>query len=39
MSNFSKDQRNRGTYAEAYKWYVAQLIQQIDAEIGEKGHF
>jgi len=26
-------------YAEAYKWYVAQVIPQIDAEIAEKGHF
>jgi hypothetical protein len=26
-------------YAEAYNWYVAQVIQQIDAEIAEKGNF
>jgi hypothetical protein len=25
--------------AEAYKWYAAQVIPQIDAEIAEKGHF
>jgi len=26
-------------YAETYKWYVAQGIPQIDAEIAEKGYF
>jgi hypothetical protein len=26
-------------YAEAYMWYAAQVIPQIDAEIAEKGHF
>ena len=32
----AKESRN---YAEAYKWYAAQVIPQIDAEIVEKGHF
>jgi len=27
------------SYAEAYKWYAAQVIPQIDAEIAGKGHF
>jgi hypothetical protein len=25
--------------AEVYKWYTAQVIPQIDAEIAGKGHF
>ena len=31
--------RKSGDRAEAYIWYVAQAILQIDAEIAEKGHF
>ena len=34
---FARSRKSRGC-AEAYKWYVAQAIQQIDAEIAEKGH-
>lgn len=26
-------------YAGTYKWYVAQVIPQIDEEIAENGHF
>jgi len=26
-------------YTEAYNWYAAQVIPQIDAEIAEKGNF
>ena len=30
--------RLENSRVEAYKWYVAQAIPQIDAEIAEKGH-
>ena len=35
---FARSRKSRN-YAEAYKWYAAQVIPQIDAEIAEKGHF
>jgi hypothetical protein len=35
---FARSRKSRN-YAEAYKWYAAQVILQIDAEIAEKGHF
>jgi len=35
---FVRSRKSRN-YAEAYKWYAAQVIPQIDAEIAEKGHF
>ena len=35
---FARSRRSRN-YAEAYKWYAAQVIPQTDAEIAEKGHF
>jgi len=35
---FARSRRSRDC-AETYKWYVAQEIPQIDAEIAEKGHF
>ena len=35
---FARSRKSRN-YAEAYKWYAAQAIPQIDAEIAEKGHF
>jgi hypothetical protein len=37
-SGFAMSRRSRAC-AEAYVWYVAQAIPQIDAEIAEKGHF
>jgi len=35
---FARSRKSRGR-AEAYIWYVAQAIPQIDTEIAEKGHF
>ena len=35
---FARSRKSRGR-AEAYIWYVAQAILQIDTEIAEKGHF
>jgi hypothetical protein len=34
---FARSRESRDC-AEAYIWYVAQAIPQIDAEIAEKGH-
>ncbi len=36
---FSARSGKSRNYAEAYKWYAAQVIAKIDAEIAEKGHF
>jgi len=35
---FARSRKSRN-YAEAYKWYAAQVIPKIDAEIAEKGNF
>ena len=35
---FARSRKSRDC-AEAYNWYVAQAIPQIDAKIAEKGHF
>jgi hypothetical protein len=37
--NFFVRSRKSRDSAEAYVWYAAQGIPQIDAEIAEKGHF
>ena len=34
---FARSRKSRD-WAEAYIWYVAQAIPQIDAEIAKKGH-
>ena len=35
---FARSRKSRDC-AEAYNWYVAQAMPQINAEIAEKGHF
>ena len=35
---FARSRKSRN-YAEAYKWYAAQVIPQIDAEIAKNGNF
>lgn len=38
VAGFARLRKSRAC-AEAYNWYVAQAIPQIDAKIAEKGHF
>jgi len=38
VAGFARSRKSRDC-AEAYNWYVAQAMPQIDAEIAEKGHF